>query len=348
MWASALVLCAGGVLAAHPRVVLLVSTRAESAAARKATDGLELAVRGQLDELAVPIATLPSQEESWAANSRLARKAAASEPTLAVVWFEQHAHEFTVFFYDPSGPHLYSRRVDAGSFMAVSEEVAIVVRSAVGAVLEGGSVSMAELSLPTAAVAAPPAPPPPAPKSAEPERRGGLWLGASYVGTLYALEAPWQHGVAISAAFAAAKSPWFAGVSYTYFPPLALESARISTQLQRHPGEAFVGAQLRLASLLFVVEGAVVGDRVDRATLQVPEGLTAAADGHRWQWALSSRLGCTISLTPRVRGMLNLGAEFLLSRFDHVVEIGPTTQETLAAPMPARPRVELGLEFDVW
>jgi hypothetical protein len=116
----------------------------------------------------------------------------------------------------------------------------------------------------------------------------------------------------------------------------------------RHPAELFAGVETGLLPVLFVAEGAVIADLVARSTEDVSGDLSATQDTERWSWALSTRLGVAVPVTHRARVSFSVGAEFLLNRFDHVVERGNSETAAVASPMLARPRIELGVLVGLW
>jgi hypothetical protein len=350
LFAAMLLAVAPDALAAPTRVVLLTDARESDPAVVELDAQLVAAASAQLAEIGVDVELRSEAQSSLSANARRAREIATSSPTLAVTWCKRDAEGLLIFFYDPSGPRLYSRAVGwTGSAAAASEEIAIVIRSAVSAVQEGSAVGMSEVRLPEAPSVPPVAasPPSPAQKPAAAGVQGSVRLGASYVGTLYSTDSAWQQGAALSVSLRPANSRWFAGAAYTYFGSLALSERGIHTQVRRHPSELFVGSELHLAPFWFVAEGALVADWLERSTEQVPEGQSAAPVSRRWLWALSTRLGGALPVSDRVRCFFNVGAEFLLNRFDYAVD-NAGSREIVASPMVARPRLELGVSVALW
>jgi hypothetical protein len=352
---SALLIVSRTAAAIPERVVLL--TKEQRSEALDEIDGqLLVAAKGQLAEIGIDVVLMPGARDSLASNAQIARKIAVTSPTLAVVWFERRANTLVVFFYDPAGPRLYSRQFAAsGAPAAASEEIAIVLRSAVNAVIEGGAVGMAEVRLPEPQAEQPkplrekkPKAKPLADEPGTDSRADAmLRIGASYVGALYAVGSAWQSGGALSLSLKPPEGLWFVGLAYTYFPALTIDELGTQSEIRRHPGELFAGVEIRLVPIWFVAEGALIADLMERSTERVRAGLTPTADSQRWLWAFSTRIGGAVPLADRARCFFTVGAEFLLNRFDHVVETeGSAT--TVASPMRARPRIELGLLVGLW
>jgi len=170
----------------------------------------------------------------------------------------------------------------------------------------------------------------------------------SYVGGLFARRAPWQHGAAVVLMAGPTDSALFFGLDYSQFPPVELEANDVRTRLQRHPAEAFAGLQLRLARVLFSVQGALSADYTVRTTERVGAGLVPAPASGRWLWAVSTRLGVMVPVSGRIYGVLNIGADFLLNPFHQVVGPTNTVNEVVGSPLLARPRLELGAMISVW
>ncbi len=319
-----------------------------------ALDGhLLAALRGQLRELDVDVLVVQSSQEPVASAARRAKQIANAQRALAVMWLELPPAGPSVFLYDSSG-HLYARDVEAdGSALSQSEAIAIVLRSAIAAMLEGELVTMTEVQLPaTGSEAKPPPAVPPAPRamprSVASHRGPYLRAGLSYVGTVFARRTPWQHGAAVVLTAAAADSPLFFGLGYTRFASVELESNTVQTRVQRHPFEALGGLQLRIANVFFMVQGGLAADYLVRTTEEVSGGLLPAPVSRRWSWAMATRLGVTVPVAGRLYGVLNIGADFVLNPFHQVVPQADASSAVVGSPLSARPRLELGALISVW
>lgn len=321
--------------------LVLITPQSESRTAASARS-LRAAAAGQLTELGVElleVSQLPSVP-----NIRRARQVSKDMAPLAVVWLERTPDSLTVYFYDPAGPRLYARRLEEVDTPAATEELAIMLRSAVIALREGGAVAMPELALPSPAPE-PRQPLPPAPAPSATNRRRTWGVAAGYAGAWYARKTPVQQGLALSSLLRPVEGPWLFGASYTHFTALNVEQQGVVTRLRRHAGEVFLGAELRIAPFWFVAQGALVGDLVDRTTTTARAPFVGTSPSQRWSWALSTRLGCALPLTPAWDVYLNLGADFLLNRFDHVVVGADGSAEAVVSPLSTRPRLELGLRW---
>jgi hypothetical protein len=306
------------------------------------------ALRGQLQELHVEVLATRGFSEPVASAARRARRISRAQHAVAVIWLEQLPEKLSVFLYD-SREHLYARDLQlAGSAASQSEAIAIILRSAIAALLEGESVSMTEIALPAAAAPPIEAPKAPVEPAATSDRDTYLRVGAGYVGSIFARHTRWQHGAVLTLSASPARSPWFFGLDYSYFPRITLEANGVTTELQRHPFEAFGGMELQLGGAYFNVQAALSADYLVRTTQQVSDGLVPTAASGRWLWAVSTRLGVTVPASRRVSGVLNVGADFLLNPFHQVVAQRNAGNEEVGSPLLARPRLELGLAISLW
>lgn len=344
-----------GLLAAlTPRVALAESTRvvlvltAAEGSAQPLDAHLSGALRGQLQELQVEVLVVRRPDEPLADTARRARQLARAEQALGVIWLAFPAQGLSVFLYDSTG-HLYARNLEPdGSAVSQSEAIAIILRSAIAALLEGHAVGMTEVPLPSPASRPVE---PAAPRQAVPAPPADaryLHAGLSYVGTLYARETSWQNGAALTLAGAPTRWPLFFGVDYTFLPPIEFAANGVETRLQRHPIEALVGLRLRLGSVFFNVQGALSADYLARTTLAASAGLVPTPATGRWLWALSSRLGLAVPVSPWISGVFNVGADFLLNPFDQVAQTTTDSDKLVGAPLLVRPRIELGATISLW
>jgi hypothetical protein len=336
-----------------PHAAFAKSSRVVLADARGPSEPLESellgALRGQLRELDVEVVVVRAVEEPLARAARRAEQIARTEHALGVIWLELRPNKLSIFLYDSNG-HLYARDVPPdGSAASQSEAIAIILRSAIAAMLEGHAVSMTEVPLPR-----PPAPPPGTLVTAgNPSRAPGddpayVRAGLSYVGVLFARDAPFQHGAAAALTASAPGSNWFFGLDYTHFTEIEIEAKGVTMRLERHPAEAFAGLRLRTSSLHFDVRGALAADYIVRTTEQTGDGFRATSPRGRWLWAFSTRLGVAIPTWPRIYAIANVGAEFLLNPYDQVIGQTNGGTEVVGSPLLVRPRLELGATISVW
>jgi len=335
-----LLLVSCSVSATAAPLILITPQSAGSTPARDRS--LRAAAAGQLTELGIALLEVP--ELPSVPNVRRAEQLSKDFAPIAIVWLERAPDSLTVYFYDPARPRLFARRLEEIDTPAAREEIAITLRSAVVALREGGAVAMAELALPERAPG-PKRSSPPKPAPSGPNRGRTVGVATGYAGTWYAKKTPFQQGLALSSLLRLAQGPWLFGASYTHFPALNVGQQGVVTRLRRHAGEVFLGTELRIAPFWFVAQGGLVGDLVDRTTASARAPFVATSPSERWSWALSTRLGCALPLTSAWHVYFNLGADFLLNRFDQVVVGADGSTEPVVSPLSARPRMELGLRW---
>lgn len=323
---------------APSRVVLLGAKNPGDAAA------LWLSARAQLSDVDVETVEAVAEGATLEDSAKEARVEADRHGALAVVWLEPREGVVTVFLFESKGRRLRARRVlVSGTAEAAAEEVGVVIRSAVSALVEGAEVSMPEIPVPVEAapkLAPPPPASPPEPTPEEPRWR----LAAGYVGTLYSLDAAWQHGLAASLSVRPFDSPWFVELGYAFLPPLELSAPGVRSELERHPCELGVGIELGVGRFRVATEALFIVDFTSRRTTRADEPLARAPSESRPLYAGSLRLRGALPLAGRAALYAAFGAEFLLNRFDHVVR-GADSPEPSITQLAARPRTDVGLSY---
>jgi hypothetical protein len=294
------------------------------------------AVRTELDELGVRL--VQTMDSPGVARP-------ADRDALALVWIEHTPDEIVVHFYESAGRSLRERRIPVVKRGAASvEEVAIVIRSAVNALLERARATAAATPTPSKPT------PPPRSSPAAPSRATGqhtavppVEVSLGYSGTYYAPELPWQHGATVSLANGR-WSHWRFGAASTWTPRSQRQTDRAQIVLQRYPLELFIGFETLLAGhwLSLRPEGAVGIDVLVRRTQRVQPTLEQTPAATRVAWQTSTRLRLTLQPMSRWGLYALVGADFLLTRVEQVIG-----SETLVAPFRARPRLELGLTLSL-
>jgi hypothetical protein len=237
------------------------------------------------------------------------------------------------------------------------EQAAIVVRSLVEALLDGGNVGIAPgagRSLESKSDAPRARETTPTPRSApdssdvaaEPEAAGrteqGVALTAGTTTTQFAAGAPWQSGFSAGAQWLATPT-LYAGARYTLFPTATLTHADAVVSIRRYPLEALVGYR-ETGRVALNAEVGVVIDRVTRSTVSTAATLRATAPDARWLLAFAARGGFSWSPWKPLRASMRLGADFALVRYSYAIESG----ESVLSPSWVRPRVELELAACLW
>lgn len=269
-----------------------------------------------------------------------------------------------IFFTEAEGEATLIRRLPPSQqgLRVALEQAAIVVRSLVEALLEGGGVGIA-----------PPADRPPVAEGASEATREGIeprdtpdaegatsddtvsttkppdetgpgmariGLGAGVAVTSFASDVPWQTGLSVGAQWLVAPTFYF-GARYTLLPALTLESDAAAVSVRRHPLELFLGYRESGRVALNGELGALV-DRATRTTVRTAAPLGATAPQGRWMVALGARGGFSWSPWQPLWVSLRVGVDVVLTPYSYAIDSSPA----LVSPRWVRPRTEL--EVTVW
>jgi hypothetical protein len=350
-WLAAAMLLACPAMAAPDEPDRTVVVVVPEAAAPLPLQKLVEALSSQLAELGVQVqlSTGPAGAGAPTDATSLSR----DRDVLAFVWIERTVDALVVHFYEPAGRSLRERRIPVtGTDAASIEEVAVVVRSAASALVERADGRSTESTRPVVSRPAPrPLPPTPAATARGPSRPSEtapppFQASLGYAGTLYARDSPWQHGVMGSIAWRAATTPWRVGAAYSWFSPIQRRTDELRVALYRHPIELFFGLEVPVFGprVSLRAEGAGIADPIVRRTSRVLEGLESTPSTTRWSWALSTRLRFAWEPTAPLWLFFAGGADFLLNRFEHVVQTGE--QNPVLTPLLARPCLQVGAAAD--
>lgn len=323
-------------------------------------DGLRQRVRravtSELSELRVRVEWVAAAPVSDLTEAVVeARGWARSQGAAAVVWLEVSERGWRVFLFEPRGPHLRQRRIGAASSEAATEELAVVLRSALTAIVEGIEAGMSEVVLETA-------PPKPEPSteaagidatylSPSVPRQTLLALGGVYTGSAYTDEGPWENGGALVLQLRPERGSVFLALSHGVLSPLVIDrevsGARVRTRVRRRPTELFAGVELGKDALRWGPEVGVVADFVRRESLGAEAPFLATTTSSRWQIAGSARVRGTWFLVEGVGVSSSLGADFLVAPVRHVVDVEGSSV-LLLRQAPIRPRLEMGVFVQLW
>jgi hypothetical protein len=353
-------------LGAQPQPSTIVLTFDASSEAQKQAIA---AIRAHVSGLPAEVVIVPVEHQRTL-DSRLAAAGslAASRQALGTFYIEiEPDGTLLIFFTEPGAEATLIRRLppnDQGVRVAL-EQAAIVVRSLVEALLEGGSVGIAREAERTgaaeaekapaetdssperspAAPASPDEPPPPSDSEASPGAgsvRRWIAITAGYTATDFASLMPWQSGFSLGLQWLAAPVI-YAGARYTLFPTYTVATDDAVVAVSRRPIEALVG--YRGPSFLALNgEIGLLVDAARRTTVSTAESLRPTAPSTRWMVSLAARAGFSWSPWSRFRASLRGGADFVLTPYAYKID------SAVAAPSPhrVRPRLELELAADIW
>lgn len=247
-----------------------------------------------------------------------------------VVWFERGASSWLVHVAEPAEDRELVRRVAARGEMAGSataEGVALVVRGALRALAEGGSIGVEA--------------------SADAVRRGFAALGWRVVA---AGGPPVHHGVGARAGVRAGR--WHGAVSTAFFPAVSLDEAAATIEVERWSLAAGVGLELgaepgsasRRWRLGLALDGGAA--RFERVTTRAEGLLSPTPPESIWSPTVSGRGQLARRLGGRVWLELTVGAEVLLRAPEFGVASG-STFSVHTRLRPIEPLGALGLLIDL-
>lgn len=303
------------------------------------TSGLD-GVDAQLRELPVEVVLAePMGKLTLASQAFRAAELSRSHAALGTIWFgSDDSAQLRVYVYDAKHRQLASRtlsRPDA----AVREEVAVVLRSAISALLAGEATSLDPVTIP------PPTPAPPAPRPTRPEHRVHLLAGLGYAGTTYA-SGTFQHGVQLLAA-AQLTSRLLVGLDGIWYQAATLAGAGAEAVLERYPAELFAGyAFADNPRFHAYVETAFQLELVRRTTRISDARLQPEPVRDRIRFAVSPRLRSLFLPAKSWLVYAAFGADITTDRFDYVVQSASGPVRLTARSV--RPRLEAGVAVRLW
>jgi hypothetical protein len=281
-----------------------------------------------------------------------------------------------VFFTEAGGDATLIRRLPPSqqSERLATEQAAIVVRSLVQSLLEGGRIRVAPAPAPVAGEALPtretdPARPTPSdPRSpaqpaeddaldqAESEADGSsgvqpedtaavmprrLFVLAGYLGRHADDAEPWQSGVSIGLRWLSIPTV-YVGARYTLIPATVHDAGSVRLSIVRRPAELALGYSAR-ARFSPTAELSFIAEQSSRETLRTDAGLEPTAASSHWALGVGPRIGVMLAPLPAVALALRGGADFMLNRPAYA-----TNEQSLLAPGAIRPRLDLEVAVGVW
>jgi hypothetical protein len=366
-WSLAILLLARALGAQPPPSTIVLTFDASSEAQKQAIT----AIRAHVSGLRAEVVVVPVEHQRTL-DSRLAAAGslAASRHALGTFYIEIEADgTLLIFLTEAEAEATLIRRLppNAQGVRVALEQAAIVVRSLVEALLDGGTVGIARETQRAGSAEAPEAPAEPdsspepssatselytpdrpswesdaeaAPEAGSARRRIAITCG--YTATDFASAMPWQSGFAAGFQWLATPRV-YVGARYTLFPTYTASADETVIAVHRQPIEALVGYHA-VGPLALNGEMGLLVDAARRTTVRTAESLRPTSPSTRWMVSLAARAGFSWSPWSRIRASLRGGADFVLTR--HAYRIDSAS----AAPAPhwVRPRLELELAADVW
>jgi hypothetical protein len=316
------------------------------------------AVRAQLSDL--PVTLVPVSENvpgDLGASMRLAARVAEQRGGQAVFWLEVGANGSVLYFLGQPFNELLSRRLgDAGARAeAIDEEVSVIVRSTVVALLQNEKVDMAPVEPPSPPALEQKPPPPRRSEEPPPEKRNEpppqklpqerLRISVGYLGTSSSDEGGWENGVA----FGISGFPWkrlLIGARYTVLLPVAVDTDIASLRIFRHPFEASVGNSFEFGRVALEPEVAGLVDYRTRSTTATSSEVEKTPDEGQFLFGGSARLRGVLRIFPAFSLFLAGGADFYAPPIAYVVRPPDGPDERLLTTRTVLSRVEAGLTLN--
>jgi hypothetical protein len=258
-----------------------------------------------------------------------------------------------LYFLGQPFNELLSRRLgDAGARAdAIDEEVSVIVRSTVVALLQNEKVDMAPVEPPSPPALEQKPPPPrrseqPPPEKNEPPAKNlpqeRFRISVGYLGTSSSAEGGWESG----AAFGIAGFPWkrlLVGARYSVLLPVAVDTDIASLRIFRHPFEASVGTSFEFGRVALEPEVAGLLDYRTRSTTATSSEVEKTPDEGQVLFGASPRLRGVLRVFPAFSLFAVGGADFYAPPIAYVVKPPGAPEERLLTSRTVLPRVEAGL-----
>jgi hypothetical protein len=266
---------------------------------------------------------------------------ATSHSALGTFYIEQTPdRSILIFFTEPGGSATLVRRLPAskaGARVAI-EQSAIVVRSLIEALLEGGRLGIVPERDRASTTKPAPALEPGAPVEAD---SAEVFLFVGYVGTQPMGGLSWQSGVAAGVRWLVVPTT-YVGARYTLIPAAEVDAGSTRVSIARRPGELLLGYASGTEILVNFELSAIV-EQTSRETLATDAAFEPTPPKSHWTFGLGPRAGAIVAPSTALRLAIRVGADFLMSRPNYA-----TDERTVGAPGRIRPRLDLELGVGVW
>lgn len=342
---------------ATPAVVMVLGADQEAAAAPAMA-----AIEAQLSDLEVDFraARMPALPPSLRGQIAAAEELGRAPGVACVFWFDL-AEDGAVYVHLRGGPgsgdRLLVRRLEPGpsSDHGRAEELAIIVRSSVAALLRGGRIGILVEDLPEAAPAparvtapavagemvAPEDEPRPAWREGE---RLSLGLGWAYAGR--GSTHPVQQGLWLGLGFRAV-----AGLSleagYSVLEPLSVRGDLAALRLRRHPVRLGLAWMFGIGRVRLGVGVHLVVEHARQEVEGLAPGMRAASDRNDVGLAIAPHLSVSIDVWRQLGVFVTAGADLPAAPVAYVAIRGERTEELIGA-WPVQPFAMAGLRIVLW
>jgi hypothetical protein len=331
-------------------VVFVLHDQSPAAGVLQAFDSMQ----GQLGELELDISAVHVPRlATVSAEARRAAQVAEQRRAAALFWFERRAEGSLRIYalHVPSG-RVFARDVALAHDATVQrEQLAVVLRAAIPAVLEGGKDLGEPLLVmppePTVQQSRPLPPPSPSPEAAavggddEPMR---LRAAMGYAGWAIAPDASWQSG--ISGELLLDAEGWLRGsLGAGYAAPTTIEGNGADAIVTRIPIVARLGVAHSIGRVAIALEAGPLLEWWHRRTVVRTDALEPTASTTRWRLGAGLLGRFELSVGGRLGLYVLAGGDWLAAPHEFTVRYEQSEQKL--ATYVVRPHVGLGATFDL-
>lgn len=347
----ACVLVAGVAFAQTQKRIVLVIGAGDEARARTVMD----AIRAQLGDLPVGLVVTEGQPpKELRERLDFAAEACKKHDAVGAFFIElERPNDMLLYLIEPAATRALVRRVKRpDSDAAGVEELSLIVRSTVSALMEGREIGMEEgpelAKKPPPPKPPPPKPPPPKPPKPTPKakRTSTARLAAHYAGEAFAPESPWLSGLGVELGWSP-DSLLFLGLGYVATPAAEATNDTASIRVTRYPLRAYVGYEVPVDRVRLAAQLGFITEYSRRATTRTSGQFLATADSDQVLFGVAPRAIGRFEVTGHALIWVGVGLDVFLNNSEYVVEVNGK-DEALLTPYRARARADLGLAVDLW
>lgn len=324
------------------RAVVMISPASQ----RDASNRTLQAIRGQLSDVAVALRVyeVTRLAASGAAQLAAARTTAISSGALVVFWFDETTGDVSIYLHAKDGGRLVRRKVKAAGPEGRFEALAVIVRFAVRAHLQGEKVGVRlPPALPRRPIARPaPRKSPAHPRKPPPKRQARVGLEAAYEADIYNGDPQLAHGLHV-ALLVHPQRRWTVYLAFRMEAPLDTENEHAGISLRRYPIELgarfewrwsklLLGAQLGLSVTPFQVKTWVKNGEHTADSVPVAAVVSVAPS-----------LVLAYRIIKRLTVRLTIGARIQLNPYRQVVDTEDPQGRLVLEPWRVQPTLSLGL-----
>ncbi|MCP4676410.1 MAG: hypothetical protein GY854_13035 [Deltaproteobacteria bacterium] len=314
--------------------------------AKTDTQDVIQAVEGQLSDLhaVFEVEWRENFADDLPAQVELAGEIAQRVDAVTVFWCDfNRPNEVYLYLSDAGDGRVLVRQLDTAQEGDRFETLALIVHSAVSAMLRGGKIDVA-VSSPPEKKTEPPKEKKPAPRQdIQTKKKVHLELEIGYALGGHSSRKPLIHGLDVGLSIVFARGLFvFAG--YTFRGPIKINALGIAIDIQNHPIHLGLGYRWTLQRLSLSGALALTGDFVSQETRAVATDTAESIDNNDFLFYISPLVTAALSVVGRVAIFLTIGADFSMNDVRYIsTESGQ--KETIDEPFRVAPRGIVGLLF---